>query len=68
MSTKYQTKPGKEGTLFLFRVAYKDRNDETFGVDVTCVWRYSIEHVYDAWNADGDSFEIVSISKVKVAK
>lgn len=65
---KYVTKPGKDGTLYLFRVEYHDPNDDGFVPSVVCSWGYSAEHVQDKWDGDGDGFVITKISKCKEAK
>jgi len=63
----YVTKPGRHGTLYLFRIRYKDRWDPAFGEDVWRTWAYDSEHAQDRFHeADEDEgWEILSIEKVR---
>lgn len=51
------TKQGKHGTLYLYELAYTDRDDDCCPEFTERVWRYSLEHVQFAWDessrADG---------------
>ena len=64
--TKQATKPGKYGTLRLYRVHYRDGNDPAAPAFTSCVWRYSTAHVYEAFteSLEGDSWEIVRVETV----
>lgn len=68
METNYATtKPGKYGTLHLFFVTYCDAIDPGFPPTTIKVWRYSLEHVYDAFyeGNDGDSWKITNVRRAK---
>ena len=49
------TKPGKYGTLYLYEITYTDSSDAGCGEMTARVWRYSLEHVVDAFDQSHDS-------------
>jgi hypothetical protein len=51
---KPRTKPGKYGTLYLYELEYTDGGDRGMGVLHSRVWRYSLEHVQDAFYEGSD--------------
>jgi hypothetical protein len=62
MGLTMQTKPGKHGTLKLFRIAYRDgAGCPTF--TQTC-WAYDREHAEERFldAPDADGWEIISIT------
>lgn len=65
---KQATKPGKHGTLRLWKITYKDSNDPGFGEDSLQKWAYDKQAAWDAFNeqvnSEGESWEIVKIEPV----
>lgn len=64
MSNKYVTKPGRHGTLYLYRYEYRDPQDIGFPRTRNNVWAYDAEHavekIADGFIFEGfDGFEIV---------
>jgi hypothetical protein len=59
----HTTKPGKHGTLFLYRIEYKDPIDSGFPVTVSYMYAYNEEHVYDRWAESEEGFEILSVKR-----
>jgi hypothetical protein len=59
------TKPGKHGTLYLFRVTYEDAGDPGFGRDAVRLWAYDAEHAIDRFHDydDDPDWRIVSVTK-----
>ena len=59
------SKPGRHGTLYLWRVTYRDTIDPGFGERSVLKWAYDKQHVWDVFNeqvnAEGESWEIVKI-------
>jgi len=59
------SKPGRHGTLYLWRVTYRDTIDPGFGESSVLKWAYDKQHVWDVFNeqvnAEGESWEIVKI-------
>jgi len=71
VTTRYQTKPGKHGTLTRYRVRYHDE-DEPGQRGVDHVWAYDEEHARelfdeDSWDQNFDTLRIDSIERVRVA-
>lgn len=61
----YRTKPGKYGTLYLYRVIYRNRfvPDETF---ITNLWAYNPEHAEERFDDEGESeFRIVGMERAR---
>lgn len=60
-------KAGKHGTLYLFRIGYRDNDDPASPDFVERTWAYDAEHAtdkfYDAPDADG--WRITSVDKVR---
>ena len=56
MAQKYVTKPGKHGTLYLYRYEYFDPQDPAFPRTSNNVWAYDAEHAAEKI-ADGFIFE-----------
>lgn len=59
-----RTKPGKHGTLYLYEYTYRDvSGSPTFKARA---WRYSLEHLRDAFGdaPDADGWELVSAQRV----
>jgi hypothetical protein len=67
-ASKYMTKPGQYGTLYLYEVTYSDdqRDGQPSYTGTQRVWRYSLEHVHDAFHdaPDADGWYIVKASRV----
>lgn len=61
---KYRNKPGKYGTLFLWRIAYHD----VPGPDGVLVghwktWAYSSEHAWQNWHDGNQEMEFAAIGE-----
>jgi hypothetical protein len=70
MPTKtYVTKSGKHGTLYLYRLTYRDSLDPGCPTFSAQLWAYSAEHAVEGFqDADDPSWEIVDgPSRVKAA-
>lgn len=62
---KQATKPGKHGTLRLWKVTYKDSDNPAFGEDSFRKWAYNKEHIQDQFGeGEEESWEIVKIEPV----
>lgn len=62
--TKYINKPGRYGTLYLYRYEYKDPNDIGYPQTASNVWAYdashAVEKIHDGFLFQGfDGFEVV---------
>lgn len=59
------TKPGKHGTLRLYRIVYRDE-DPACPDFTSLVWRYNEEHARESFveSIDGDSWQIVRVETV----
>ena len=61
-------RPGKHGTLHLWRITYKDADNPAFGEDALNKWAYDKQAAWDAFNeqvnSEGESWEIVKIEPV----
>lgn len=66
MARKPLTKQGAHGTLYRYKITYKDESDPGCPVFSYSLWAYNQEHAesrfYDSEDADG--WEIISISVV----
>lgn len=63
---EYVTKPGRHGTLYLYKIVYRDRGDPTFGQDTIRLWAYDKEHAEERFYDDPDeTWTIVSIKRVR---
>lgn len=63
-ATTTTSKPGKHGTLHLFKVVYRDTCDAD-NTGVVRLWGYDAEHVRERFHeGDDDGWEIVKISRV----
>lgn len=58
-----RNKPGKHGTLYLYEITYRDAGGSP---DFKSrVWRYSLEHVRDAFHDSEDPYwTLVSVQRV----
>jgi hypothetical protein len=67
LSEAWKKKKGKYGTLYLFRVVYRDKYDPGFGQDSWHTWAYDEEHAENNfWEGpDAEGWEIVSVNRVK---
>jgi hypothetical protein len=65
---KQATKPGKHGTLRLWRITYKDTDNPAFGENSYQRWAYDKDGAWDDFNEEvnsaGESWEIVKIESV----
>ncbi len=65
---KQATKPGKHGTLRLWKITYKDLDNPAFGEAAFTKWAYDKQAAWDAFNEqtneEGESWEIVKIEPV----
>lgn len=75
MKNTYASKQGKHGTLFLFECTYDMPFDSCVPTQKTRLWRYSAEHVHDAWfdtfagyDGGADAPRLLSTRKVKVSE
>lgn len=66
-SPRYVSKRGLHGTLYRFKIIYRDRVDAGSSDFDTYVWAYDAEHAEDKFfdSPDDDGWEIVLLSKVK---
>lgn len=60
------SKPGKHGTLYLFRITYRDAGDR-YAFPIPChLWAYDIEHAEDRFNdSDDDGWVIMDIAHAR---
>jgi len=59
------TKPGRFGPLYLYRIAYRDKDDPSCPVFRWNAWAYSAEHAEDKFfEGDDDGWTIVSTVRV----
>ena len=67
MRERFVSKPGKHGTLYLFRAEYTDRYDPAFGKDAVRLWAYHAEHAADRFveSADAEGWKLLSVEKVR---
>lgn len=69
---KYQTKQGKHGTLYRFRVHYTSQPEiddgQPYFESAIMSWAYDEEHAREKFeeSEDGDGWRITKISKMKV--
>jgi len=65
-TVRYQSKPGAHGTLYRYRVTYRDKHDKGFGTTDQLMWAYNPEHVeMKFYETDDQGWEIVSIQRVR---
>lgn len=65
-TVRYQSKPGKHGTLYRFRIKYRDRFDPGSPDFDTFTWAYDQSHAEDRFlDSDDDGWKIISIDKVR---
>ena len=57
------TKPGKHGTLKLYRVTYNDGPGSGMPEATSSLWAYSMEHAEERWldGNEDEGFNLVSI-------
>jgi hypothetical protein len=62
----YQKKAGKYGTLYRFKVRYKDPYDPAFGVADWYTWAYDATHAEERFYETGEDegWKVVSVDKV----
>lgn len=66
LERKILSKPGRHGTLYRFRIVYKQRGDDACPEFTWSTWAYDVEHAADRFNADDDdAWEIVSVERVR---
>ena len=62
---KLLTAPGKHGTLYRFRVHYRDKGDECCPLLTWTCWAYNYDHCYEKfWDSDDDGWRVVSVERV----
>ena len=64
---RYVSKPGAHGTLYRFRIVYRDLDDPGFPESDWLAWAYDAEHAEDKFydSEDAWGWKIVSISRVR---
>lgn len=63
---RYFTKLGKHGTLFLYRIDYKVKDDGGSPIFDACFWAYSEEHALDRFlSDDDDGWEVLAVKRVE---
>lgn len=63
---RYVEKPGNHGTLFLFRIAYRDKYDDACPRLSWNTWAYDVEHAVDRFHdSDDEGWEILGVEKVR---
>lgn len=56
----WRTKPGAHGTLYRYRIDYRDPCDPAFPPSFVCVWAYDAEHALERfYDGPDDGFEPV---------
>ena len=60
------TKPGKHGTLKLYRVTYNDGPGSGMPEATASLWAYSTEHAEERW-LDGNEDEGFTLVSIKLA-
>jgi hypothetical protein len=62
------TKPGKHGTLYLFRITYRDSGEAADFPFPWCTWAYSAEHAEEKfYDSDDDGWRISNINRARKA-
>lgn len=63
---KYRTKPGQHGTLYLYRIRYRDA-DPSCPIFSLSLWAYCEEHAREKFDTGPDEGEwhIVSMARVQ---
>jgi hypothetical protein len=62
----FRTKAGKHGTLYLFRIVYRDRDDPASPDFVASKWAYDEAHAEESFDESGDEgWMIVTISRTR---
>lgn len=64
---RFVSKPGRDGTLYLFRVEYTDQHDPAFGKDVIRLWAYDTNHAEERFveSEDADGWKVLSVERVR---
>ncbi len=66
MTRKPLTKQGQHGTLYRYKISYRDSGDTGCPVFSYSLWTYNQEHAQDKFydSEDADGWEIITISVV----
>lgn len=60
------TKPGKYGTLTLYRITYEEAaHDPGSERDTVRLWGYDIEHALDRFYEGDEGYHVVSVAEVR---
>ncbi len=64
------TKRGQHGTLYLYKIEYKGKDDPASPVFDMRIWAYNLEHAEDKFygGADSEGWTIISLTRVDDAK
>ena len=60
------SKPGRYGTLYLYRIVYRDRDPASPAFEWR-TWAYTSDHALELFASDGDDWLAVSWSQVSAA-
>ena len=61
----FQTKKGAHGTLYRFRIRYRDEGDEGFPDMDWYTWAYNQDHAEERFFDIDEGWRIVSIERVR---
>jgi hypothetical protein len=62
----FQSKAGRHGTLYRFRLTYRDAHDPVCPVFDTSTWAYSAEHAEEKFfDSDDDGWRLLSVEKIR---
>ena len=63
---RYQTKQGRYGTLYRFRIVYRDQHDPASPDFDWYTWAYDPNHAEDNFlDSDDEGWRILSINRVR---
>jgi len=66
MRERFVSKPGRHGTLYLFRIRYTDAHDPAFGEDAIRLWAYDADHAEQRFvEADDEGWKVLSVERVR---
>ena len=68
MPAKFESKPGKYGTLYRFLVKYTDKGDFACPTFEWFTWAYDANHAEERFlDSDDEGWRILDVSKVRAS-
>ena len=67
MANVYITKPGQHGTLYLYRITYRNAGQDDHERFTTRLYAYDVEHALDRFydGSENDGWQVVVISRAR---